>query len=812
MEEKPTKGLSRRSFVAGSALAAVAAAASSQVRFGSNPALADEPAGEEEVIWNTCTSCGVSKCPLQFHVKDGAITWIECDTTGSKEFGGIESRACLRGRSLRRYINNPDRITHPMKRVGKRGEGKFEQISWDEAIDLFYENLKHAIDTYGNEAIFKCGALGSDHGQGQFGRLMNLLGGHLRSYGTDSETQADVAAGYTLYGCYRNESGYPGYGASYNGSYSTHTKDADLIVMFGSSAATSRIAGDSCMYDFAQARENGARIIWIDPRQGEEGSGNPDEWLPIRPGTDAALASALCYVFVTDGLTDEEFLHTHTQGYDEETMPESAKGKNLSYKDYLLGTGYDMVEKTPEWAAPITGIPAETIRQLAHDIAGAKAAYIGNGVGVQRRVNGEQGCRAVMMIPLLAGQWGLPGTSTGLKPGGGSFGPYLPGFSSVPNPVQAVIPVTKRIEVIERGEEMTALRDGIMGVDKLTTNVKFTYARGTNMLANQNSDVNWAAAILEDESKCEYIVGSDFFMTSSMKYCDLILPESMPQEGLNLTAGLSSGACATFTFGQKVQDAPGECRGEFDWLADVAERFGVRDEFTDGGMTPDEKALAGYQMVYESGNYPTLPTYEDGVKMGFWSDPRETAPQFAAFREDPEANPLSTPSGKVEIYSEGLQTIADTWEFDDPVHDVVSAIPMYVPDFEGFEDENADYPLQVFSWKSKIRYHSKFDQIDLLRQASRHQLWMNPVDAEPRGIADGDMVRVFNDRGELQIEVRVTPRIVPGAVAMEEGRNRLLDENGVDVGGCINTLVSHHWSPLAKHNPSNSIRAQVEKL
>lgn len=805
-ENSSRGGLTRRSFVKGSALASLAAAAGvGGATFVANPELANAAESEEQVIWNTCAGCGVGKCPLQFHVKDGVITYVEGDTTGSKEFGGLENRACLRGRSIRRWINHPDRLKRPLKRVGKRGEGKFEEISWDEAADLFAENLKRVIDTYGNEAVLKNGALGVDHGGGAFARFMNMNGGMLSSYGTDSEGQADAAAGYMLHGDFF-------WGASYEGSPSPVMGDSDLVVLFGSSAATSRINGGSCMYDVAQARENGARIVWVDVRMGEEASAHPEEWLPIRPGTDAALAAALCYVMIDEGLADEEFLHTHTVGYDEETMPESAKGQNKSYKDYLMGTGYDKIAKTPEWAEPITQIPAEKIYQLARDIANAKAAYIGCGVGVQRRSNGENACTSIMMIPLVAGQWGLPGTSTGLKPSASGAGPYMsvrPGKGK--NPIKASIPITKRIEAVERGHEFTALRDGLRGADKLTTDIKFCYAHSSGMIANQNPDVNWSCSIMEDESKCEFIVGSDFFMTSTMMYCDLVLPEIVNQEDTNVTPATSSGVIESLVFGQKVQEPYYDCRSEWDWMADVAERFGMRDEFL-GDKSPEEMLAESYAKTVASGKYPTLPkTLDEGFEKGLWWQEVKVKPQHWAFREDPVANPLPTPSGKVEVYSEAVANIADTWELDDP-RDVISPIPIYNPGVESYEDATDQYPLMGSSWKSKIRYHSKFNQNPLLNQASRHTVWINPIDAEPRGIANGDMVRIYNDRGELHIEARVTPRIVPGAFALEEGKMRELDENGVDVGGCVNTLTTHHWSPLAKHNCSNSILAQIEKL
>lgn len=801
----------RRTFVKGSTLAGLAALTATSTLFNhASEAMAEEDNAEAgkstlskaelegEVIWSSCDGCGPGMCPLQFHVVDGTITYIEGDTTGDKEFGGREMRSCLRGRSLRRYINHPDRIKYPMKRAegAKRGEGKFEQISWDEAIDLFAEKLQYTIDTYGNEAIIKQTAEGNLGGL--FCRLMNMNGGFLDFYGSMSHGQAE--AGFQgLFG--------PATAACWISSPTPTMQDSDLVVMFGSSAATSRISGGNCYYDIAVAREKGARIVNIDPRMGEEESGHPEEWIPIRPGTDAALATALCYVLVKEDMADLDFLHSHCTGFDEETMDEDLKEKNLSYMDYLMGTGYDMVEKTPEWASAITLIPADTIYELARAIGNAKAAYIMQGLGLQRRNNGENASRAIAMVAIVSGHFGLPGTNTGGKPSP-CGGPSTGGIPAGENPLDVEISSAAVMEAWDRGAEMTATRDGVRYGEGLSTGVKFAYFCGTNSIANSNVDINWAASVAADESKCEFIVGSDWFMSSTLKYCDLILPEIMPQEALNLRAS-SGSSFQGFIYGQKVQEPPFECRSEYEWMSAVAEKLGCYDEFTEG-KTKDEWQTQGYENVARV-NFPNLPSLEEGFEVGYISWPIEHAPAMADFRADPVANPVWTESGKIEIYAKSMQEIAETWEFDDP-RDVVSPIPIYNPDFESHEDATEEYPLQVSSFKSKIRYHSKYDQIDLLRQACRHQIWINPVDAESRGIEDGDMVRVWNDRGEIQIEARVTPRVIPGAMVMEEGRNRLLDEDGADIGCNINTLASHHWSPISKHNNCNSILAQAEKL
>lgn len=810
-------GLSRRRFLQGTSLASLTALVGGATSmFGCAPeektlastdstgsAVANQTQPDGEIKWNVCLGCGPGKCPLQFHVEDGIITYVEGDTTGSDEFGDDELRSCLRGRSIRRLINHPDRLKYPMKRTGKRGSGEFEQISWDEAIDLFYEKLRYTIDTYGNTAVhLNCSEGGMG---GLFPRLMNLNGGFLDMYGSMSYGQIE-AASLAMWG----------EGSGTNGPTSEFStiRDSDLVICFGTSAATSLMNGAQLMYELARARDRGVRVYNIDVRLGDGESAHPEDWIPIRPGTDAALALALSYVIISEDKHDKDFLSRCCVGFDEETMPESAKGQNKSYLDYIMGTGYDHVAKSPEWASPITQIPVDVIYELAHAIEDAEACFITQGWGLQRRANGENSSRTIMALTAISGHIGKPGTN----PGGTSKGTgtastwsFDPGYGGIPegeNPVKALIATGSAMEAYDRGHEMTALADGVQGADALEADVKFAYLRGSNSLVNSNCDLNWAASIAADESKCEFIVGSDFFLTSSMMYCDLILPEIMPQERQNMTA-VTTGTMIGLVYGEKVQEPPFDCRHEYDWMTEIADRFGCKEEFT-GGLTMEEWQEQGYELMGKAYN-DWAPSWEEGFEKGFVGQPVPPAPALIEFREDPEANPLTTPSGKMEIYSEHLQNIADTWKLTDS-RDIISPIPFYNSGFNGYEDVTDEYPLLVSSWKSKIRYHSKFDQIDLLRQACRHVIWINPLDAEERGIHSGDMCRVFNEQGEIHIEARVTPRMIPGAMAMEEGRNRSVDENGADIGANINTLATHHWSPLAKHGPSNSILAQIEKL
>lgn len=212
---------------------------------------------------------------------------------------------------------------------------------------------------------------------------------------------------------------------------------------------------------------------------------------------------------------------------------------------------------------------------------------------------------------------------------------------------------------------------------------------------------------------------------------------------------------------------------------------------------------------------PALPAYDDLKKMGIYKrkDPNGHFVAYKKFREDPQANPLKTPSGKIEIYSSKLAHIASTWELAEG--DVISPLPIYTPTFEGWDDpKRSTFPLQLFGFHYKSRTHSSYGNIDVLQAACRQEVWINPLDAQKRGIANGDKVRVFNDRGEVRLPAKVTTRILPGVSAMGQGAWHNADMAGdkIDHGACINTLTTLRPSPLAKGNPQHTNLVEIEKI
>ena len=199
---------------------------------------------------------------------------------------------------------------------------------------------------------------------------------------------------------------------------------------------------------------------------------------------------------------------------------------------------------------------------------------------------------------------------------------------------------------------LTALNSAVTGADKLNQNIKCMLNYAGNCLTNQHGDINYAHDILADESKCEFILGCDVIMSTSLPFCDIILPDLMYQERMNMVSTVTGGSALGFVFGRPVQEPQFECRLSYDWVADLAERLGLRDEFTEG-KTWEEWMETRYE-EYSRPSAPNgnAPSFQEGLEMGFWRDPVEAVPFIALkdYVEDPEGRPRTTPSGKIELY------------------------------------------------------------------------------------------------------------------------------------------------------------------
>jgi anaerobic dimethyl sulfoxide reductase subunit A len=712
--------------------------------------------GDVKIVRTTSTfDCG-GRCPLKLHVKDNRILRVEGDDIAEPD----QLRTCLRCRALRQYVHHPQRLMYPQKRIGKRGEGKFERISWDEALEMLAGQLTRIKETYGNEGIFLAtgGAYLAGLHNGGFAaqRLMNQFGGCVTHYGNISSEGA-VWASLTQYG------------SVMVGNSREDMLHSKLIILWGWDPAR-MISGTNTMYHLIKARENGARVIAVDPRYHDTAATVADEWIPIRPGTDTAMMVAMANVMIRENLHDQAFLDKYTVGFDK-------------FKAYVLGQE-DGVNKTPQWAAEICGVEADVIIRLAREYAGTQPAALMDCQGPARSAMGEQYNRCAATLSAMTGNVGRPGGSAC----GGLMGipvGHMFRMSAIPpgkNPFEIEGPNVKgtldiRMRVVKRvhiNKIFDAILEGKQG--GYPADIKLMWSMCNNYL-NQTGNCNKAARALQ---KLEFFCAQELFMTAQARYADLLLPVTSAAERSDLTRPWPSGPY--FTFMNRALAPLGECKSDLDIVSELAERLGIE------GFNPHTEDEWLKMFVDLNPEYQQHIKDYDKFKQAGIHRVKLDEP-IIAFKEqidDIEKNPFPTPSGKIEIFS---QRAADLNNPDTP------PIPKYMPTPEDRSDPLFEkYPLQLLTPHPKNRVHSELYMVPWLREVEEHRAWINPIDAIPRDLKDGDEIFVFNDRGKVAIKAWVTERIIPGVVCIFEGAWYNPDKDGIDRGACANTLTKDAYS------------------
>jgi anaerobic dimethyl sulfoxide reductase subunit A len=648
-----------------------------------------------------------------------------------------------------------------MKRVGPRGRGEFERISWDEAYDTIVEKLIHTRDTYGASSIFLGtggGYQGSLHsGPRSLSRLLSMFGGYSAAYGNVSSE-----------GCVWGVMAH--YGTVYVGNSREDLLNSKLIIMWGWDPIR-MISGTGAMHHLLNAKEAGARLIAVDPRYHDSAATAADRWIPIRPGTDTAVMVSMANVMIKEGLHDRAFLDKYTVGFDK-------------FRDYVMGEE-DGVEKTPAWASKISGVPESVIGELAREYATTKPACLMDCQGPARSAMGEQYTRCAMTLSAMTGNVGRPGGGSGgglmVIPVGHMFrAPAIPGLK---NPAEAGGPsvrgtldlklrLIKRVHTNKVFDAFLKGREGGYPFD-----VKVVWFAGTNLM-NQRGNTNKAAKALES---LDFIIVNELFMTPTARYADILLPVTTAAEKSDVVRPWPCGAY--YPFINRAIEPQWECKSDFVIACELAQRMGLDDFST----KTEEEWLRTFIMEHpETGKH-----IEDFDRFRREGIHRVTLPEpYVAFREqieDPENNPFPTPSGKIEIFSQRTADIGDP---------LCPPIPKYLSTWEDRNDPLAErYPLQLLTPHPRNRAHSNMQLVDWLREVAPHRAWINPVDAADRGIEDGDQIHVFNDRGKVAITAWVTERIIPGVISIFQGAWYDPDENGVDQGGCANTLTNDAYSP-----------------
>jgi anaerobic dimethyl sulfoxide reductase subunit A len=716
----------------------------------------------ETVVTSTCGhNCG-GRCVVNAHVREGHIVRISTDP---RRWTPEEAplHACVRGFGQLERLNHPDRLLHPMRRIGPRGAGRFERIGWDEALDEVARQMRRIRDAYGPAAILDCsrtGSLSMLHSRSTIKRLLYMFGGCTELW-TNISAEAEVFAVRQTYGAkadYKSAGREP-----------TDYVNSRLIVMWGWSPADGTFGTGTLQY-LKAARRRGVRIICVDPRRTRTSWELADQHVFIRPATDTAALIAMAHVILTEGLHDQAFLDRHVLGFDEAHLPPGAPA-GASYRAYLLGER-DGVPKTPEWAAAITGIPADTLRALAVEYATSKPAALQTGYAPGRTLYGEQFHRAAYALCAMTGNVGIPGGNAGTSNGAtGRCG--IQALPTGDNPVGARVSSPLLADLLERG-----------AAGGYPADIRMIYSAAGDLF-NQLPNVS---RIIKGVERLDFVVVQDHFITPTARYADIVLPATTFWERNDVhTPWAGAGHYAIF---MRQAIAPvGECRNDLDICAALAERLGITG-YND--RTEDEwlreltrHAIDDYDAFRENG-VARFPAPEDAVA-------------FAREIRDPERHPFSTPSGKIEIYSMSLAADPDPYGLGR-----IPAIPTWIP-----EAADPAHPLRLVTPKSRARTHSIHDNQAVLARADRDDLWIHPTDAAVRGIADGQRVRVFNRRGRTLIPARVTDRIAPGVVSIKEGAWFALDADGQDTRGCSNLLTDDRSSP-AGATPFNSCSVDVE--
>ncbi|MHB1354903.1 MAG: molybdopterin-containing oxidoreductase family protein [Anaerolineae bacterium] len=683
--------------------------------------------------------CG-GGCPLWAKVVDGRVESIR-----TSPYAGPYMRGCVRGFQAARILYAPDRLITPLLRTGQRGSNQFKPISWDEALDRIATALGDVYQRFGPTSVMNFGGYGSGQGclhntNRTTSRFLSLLGGYTYLTGGYSRCAGEFATPYVL-----------GTDANY-GLDPGSLEDSNLIVLLGSNVFETRFG---CEWEerLLEACKRGTPIIAIDPRRSTTIAALDAEWLPINPGTDAALILALLYVLISERLVDVADIGRYAVGY--EALRERVMGMD--------GTP----ARTPAWAEAITGLPADTIIALARRYAQLKPVALIPGLSIQRSFGGEETTRLAIALQTITGNLGRPGGSTGATAWGRISWPRL-AHLPVPTPQQsASVPSVEWPDAVIGGRAAGYPSD-----------IHAIYNVGGNYLV-QGSDLHKSIRAFE---KVDLAVCHDWFLTPTARYCDIVLPATMPLERED--AMNSTGNYILYSQ-QAVEPAPGT-RDDYWIFAQLAERMGIGERYTEG-RTPAQ----WLEYCLERSDVQDIVAFKrTGLFMG--AEHKRTG--LSDFIADPQAHPLHTPSGLIELSSERYARTG---------YDATPEVRMHAPD--------PAHPLNLITPVSRYRTHSQGSNVPWFREHEAGGLWINPQDAAARNIEPDQMVLVYNDHGQVRIKPRITSDIKPGVVCLLHGVWPEFAADGVEVAGSANTLSSTEGTQPSHGPTTHTIAVQVKR-
>ena len=790
--------------------------------------------------------------PVDFD-KDDAPSWT-IRARGKEFTPPRRTTLAAHGMCQKSMVYSKNRILYPMKRVDfdpdgerniqNRGKSEFERISWDEALDIVVKEIKRS-KKHGPGAVLV--AHGSHHQWGNLGhylsafnRFWNLLGCSKLHNNPDSWEGWYWGAMHHWGNSMRL--GTP----EFYGTVEDCLKEAELIVFWSSDPDASYGYEGTVRREWA--RELGIPMVHIDPFLNHTAAHLGGKWISPRPGTDSALAQALCHVWITEDLYDREFVEKRTTGFDE-------------WKAYILGES-DGAPKTPEWQEAETRIPAREVRALAREW-GSKKTYLGAGgwgCGLGGAGRGPMGMQWARMMTILGAMQGFG--RAGVNFGNLQFGApldfsfYFPGYAEgsmsgeltysanaannyqrmphvvTMNSSRQNIPKIRLPEAIMEGSAMGFLTDVSSVRGQFLrfgypapghARIQMMYKYGSSSFGTMVDSNRWVQ--MYQSENLPFVVNQSVWMEGETPYSDVILPACTVFERWDIGEYYNVGAGyvhhmfsmvnhRVVSLQHKCIEPLGESKSDYDIFLAVAERLGLGAMYSEGGNTE----LDWCKRVFDSSDVAKHTTWKEFLKKGYFvvpADPEDArAPTANRWyyegrkKDTPEPYPL--PADYVGEFGEGLQTTSGKFEFlpetlsqiDDPARPPLNK---YLKSYENAEAEPAlaDFPLQLLTPHTRYPFHIMGDDEGCTLQDIReHRVTVNGHsylvarvnrrDADARGVKDDDLIRLWNLRGSVVCAAQVTDRLRPGVVSACTGsaQYRPLGEpgNSTDLGGCVNML------------------------
>jgi anaerobic selenocysteine-containing dehydrogenase len=706
---------------------------------------------DTKTVRGACPQDCPDTCAFIYHVEDGKLVEVTGDPAHPTTRGGL----CVKLKDFAGHHYNPDRLLYPMKRVGPKGSGKYERISWDEALSTIKSKWTDIIDQYGSQAIMPHAYLGNQgtaNGLTAGDAFFNRLGSTVaeKTYCESGSSTAWVMTVGPTGGLDVESLAY-----------------AKYIIVWGMNMVSTNLHA----WPFVlEAKSKGAKIVVIDPFKSRTAK-QADWHIAIKPGTDAALALGMMNVIIEEGLVDYDYVEKYTLGYKE------LKARAAEFP----------VERVSE----ITGIPAADIVKLAREYATTPPAAIREGVAVERCPGGGDAVRAITCLPALIGAWRHVG-------GGAVEMPIYEFPMSVAHVSRPdwIKPGTRVLNELDLGAALT-------GKMKLDPPIKSVFVYNSNPVS-QAPDAGELVRGLQREDL--FTVCSELFITDTAKYADILLPSTMQAEQYDI---MVTWGHLYIMLNQPAIPAPGECVANIDLFRKLAKTMGFNDEYWD--LTDDEWLTLSYDWSSPALEGVTL----DVLKKEGWKRLNVGMPDVRA--PHAEGN-FKTPSGKCEFKSsmaEGGNMVLDVWRSgytEMQVGGYVDPVPNYIPPLEVIDSEPkkaAQFPLNLISPKPHAFLNTQYgNEGPQMKRQGEQRIMINPTDAASRSITNGAYVRVFNERGTFEAKADLTDDVGAGLIVTNVGHWPGLNRTGT----AVNSTTAPRHANLGQAGVYSDNRVEVERI